>query len=48
MLLSKKTAVSSLLGKEITPPKSGQPPIDKDDIFKLPALPQKEDESESE
>ncbi|XP_050552494.1 DNA excision repair protein ERCC-5 homolog [Spodoptera frugiperda] len=48
LLLSKKTAVSSLLGKEITPPKSGQPPIDKDDIFKLPALPQKEDESESE
>ncbi|CAH0700360.1 unnamed protein product [Spodoptera exigua] len=48
LLLSKKTAVSSILGKEITPPKSGQTSIDKDDIFKLPALPQKEDESESE
>ncbi|KAJ8726583.1 hypothetical protein PYW07_001281 [Mythimna separata] len=48
LLLSKKTAVNSLLGKEISPKKSGHPSTDTDDIFKLPALPQKEDESESE
>ncbi|KAJ8729202.1 hypothetical protein PYW08_000783 [Mythimna loreyi] len=48
LLLSKKTAVNSLLGKDISPKKSGHPSTDTDDIFKLPALPQKEDESESE
>uniref|UniRef100_A0A2A4K1E7 XPG N-terminal domain-containing protein n=1 Tax=Heliothis virescens TaxID=7102 RepID=A0A2A4K1E7_HELVI len=48
LLLSKKTAISSLLGKEISPKKSGNISADNDDLFKLPALPQQEDESESE
>lgn len=49
LLLSKKTAISSLLGKEISPPKkSANTSADNDDLFKLPALPQQDDESESE
>ncbi|CAD0195939.1 unnamed protein product [Chrysodeixis includens] len=49
ILLSKKTAVNSLLGKQISPGKSGPTTSNDDDIFKLPALPQREEsESESE
>ncbi|XP_061707588.1 DNA excision repair protein ERCC-5 [Cydia pomonella] len=49
ILLSKKTAIGSLLGKQISPNKKPNPVNkDQDDMFKLPALPQnKESESES-
>ncbi|XP_063376597.1 DNA excision repair protein ERCC-5 homolog [Cydia fagiglandana] len=48
ILLSKKTALGSLLGKQISPTKRTNPVNkEQDDLFKLPALPQKE-ESESE
>ncbi|XP_063529448.1 DNA excision repair protein ERCC-5 homolog [Cydia strobilella] len=48
ILLSKKTAIGSLLGKQISPTKRTNPVNkEQDDMFKLPALPQKE-ESESE
>ncbi|XP_075992652.1 rad2 superfamily protein mus201 [Anticarsia gemmatalis] len=50
LLLSKKTAVNSLLGKQISPSKQQTSALasNNDDLFKLPALPQREDESESE
>lgn len=48
LILSKKTAVSSLLGKQISPKTSTVNDVNNDDIFKLPALPQRDDESESE
>lgn len=48
VILSKKTAISSLLGKHIPPKNSTVDDVNDDDIFKLPALPQKDDESESE
>lgn len=47
LLLGKKTAVSTLLGKQISPKKGSNAEANIDDIFKLPALPEKE-ESESE
>lgn len=47
LLLSKKTAIGSLLGKQISPKKNSNTHAQNDDMFKLPALPQKED-SESE
>ncbi|XP_023947021.2 DNA excision repair protein ERCC-5 [Bicyclus anynana] len=47
LLLGKKTAISALLGTQISPKKNKQVG-DGDDIFKLPALPEKELESESE
>uniref|UniRef100_A0A1E1WII3 XPG N-terminal domain-containing protein n=1 Tax=Pectinophora gossypiella TaxID=13191 RepID=A0A1E1WII3_PECGO len=47
LLLSKKTAVSSLLGKQISPKKPNSNTAN-DDLFKLPALPQKDEESESD
>ncbi|CAB3230545.1 unnamed protein product [Arctia plantaginis] len=57
LLLSKKTAIKSLLGKDISPSKQNQnvspsnqqiSSSNSDDLFKLPALPQREKESESE
>lgn len=48
LILSKKTAVGSLLGKQISPKHSNVHDVNEDDIFKLPALPQRDDESESE
>ncbi|XP_063838442.1 DNA excision repair protein ERCC-5 homolog isoform X1 [Ostrinia nubilalis] len=49
LLLSKKTAISSLLGKEISPKKgSSSNTTNNDDLFKLPALPENKEESESE
>ncbi|CAH2104274.1 unnamed protein product [Euphydryas editha] len=47
LLLGKKTAISTLLGKQISPKKNKQVE-NNDDLFKLPALPEKEIESESE
>lgn len=48
LVLSKKTAINSLLGKHISPKKTVVNDVNNDDIFKLPTLPQKDDESESE
>ncbi|KAG6450420.1 hypothetical protein O3G_MSEX006561 [Manduca sexta] len=48
LILSKKTAIGNLLGKQISPKKSNNVAQDADDLFKLPALPEKEEESESE
>lgn len=48
LILGKKTAISSLLGKQISPKASTVNDVNDDDIFKLPTLPQKDDESESE
>lgn len=51
LLLSKKTAVSCLLGKQISPKKGPRPDLaqaSEDDLFKLPALPIQQDESDSE
>nr|XP_026487043.1 DNA repair protein complementing XP-G cells homolog isoform X1 [Vanessa tameamea] len=47
LLLGKRTAINSLLGKQISPKKNKQVE-NNDDLFKLPALPEKEVESESE
>ncbi|OWR49278.1 mutagen-sensitive protein 201 [Danaus plexippus plexippus] len=47
LLLGKKTAIGSLLGKQISPTKNKQPQAN-DDIFKLPELPEKGAYSESE
>ncbi|CAH2231781.1 jg7193 [Pararge aegeria aegeria] len=47
LLLGKKTAISALLGNQISPKKNKQVE-DGDDLFKLPALPEKESQSESE
>ncbi|XP_034827576.1 DNA excision repair protein ERCC-5 homolog [Maniola hyperantus] len=47
LLLGKKTAISALLGKQISP-KKNKPVEDSDDLFKLPALPDRDTESESE
>lgn len=46
-MLGKKTAISALLGKQISP-KKNKPVEDSDDLFKLPALPDRDTESESE
>lgn len=49
LLLSKKTAISSLLGKDISPKKGKTTNTDNnDDLFKLPALPETKQETESE
>ncbi|KAM3964759.1 rad2 superfamily protein mus201 [Aphomia sociella] len=48
LLLSKKTAISSLLGKQISPKKHTTDTASSDDLFKLPALPVREEESESD
>ncbi|XP_014368523.2 DNA repair protein UVH3 [Papilio machaon] len=49
LLLGKRTAIGSLLGKQISPKKANPATdVNRDDMFKLPALPQKEEESESE
>ncbi|CAH0748721.1 unnamed protein product [Diatraea saccharalis] len=49
LLLSKKTALSSLLGKDLSPKKgTTSNETDNDDIFKLPALPERKDESDLE
>ncbi|CAH2067355.1 unnamed protein product, partial [Iphiclides podalirius] len=48
LLLGKKTAISSLLGKKISPKKSGINEENDDDIFKLPALSQRDEETESD
>ncbi|KAJ2953876.1 hypothetical protein O0L34_g1504 [Tuta absoluta] len=48
LLLTKKTAVSTLLGKQISPKKGNTSNANNDDLFKLPALPVKDIESESE
>ncbi|KAI5640699.1 XPG i-region domain-containing protein [Phthorimaea operculella] len=48
LLLTKKTAVSTLLGKQISPKKASTSNANNDDLFKLPALPAKDIESESE
>ncbi|CAG9566583.1 unnamed protein product [Danaus chrysippus] len=48
LLLGKKTAIGSLLGKQISPTKNKQPQTNNDDIFKLPELPEKGGYSESE
>ncbi|XP_046961332.1 DNA excision repair protein ERCC-5 isoform X2 [Vanessa cardui] len=47
LLLGKRTAINTLLGKQISPKKTKQTESN-DDLFKLPALPEKEIESESE
>ncbi|XP_063358221.1 DNA excision repair protein ERCC-5 [Cydia amplana] len=48
ILLGKKTAIGSLLGKQISPTKRANPVNkEQDDMFKLPALPERE-ESDSE
>lgn len=49
LLLSKKSAIGRILGKEISP-KKGPPTnaANNDDLFKLPALPENKEESESE
>ncbi|XP_045512140.1 DNA excision repair protein ERCC-5 homolog [Pieris brassicae] len=47
LLIGKKTAVGALLGKQISPKKINTNAND-EDIFKLPALPQKETESDTE
>ncbi|KAL4712953.1 hypothetical protein ACJJTC_012023 [Scirpophaga incertulas] len=47
LLLSKKTAINSLLGKNISPKKNNNTNV-ADDIFILPALPEKQEETESE
>lgn len=47
LILGKKTAISALLGKQISPKKNKQAD-NNDDLFKLPALPEKEAETESE
>lgn len=48
--MSKKTAIGSILGKDISPKKGAQSKLhtDDDDIFKLPTLPQKDETTESE
>ncbi|XP_068621435.1 DNA excision repair protein ERCC-5 homolog [Battus philenor] len=49
MLLGKKTAIGNILGKQISPKKvSGLSEEDKDDLFKLPALPKRDEETDSE
>lgn len=48
LLTVKKTAISTLLDKHVSPKKASAPEPNNDEIFKLPALPQKESESESE
>lgn len=48
LLLSKKTAINSLLGKQISPKKNVAQTENEDNIFKLPELPKKNQESESE
>ncbi|VVC88947.1 unnamed protein product [Leptidea sinapis] len=45
ILLSKKTAIGALLGKQISPKKNKNTIEKDDDLFKLPALPQNEEES---
>ncbi|XP_047514464.1 DNA excision repair protein ERCC-5 isoform X1 [Pieris napi] len=47
LLIGKKTAVGALLGKQISPKKINTNEND-EDIFKLPALPQKETKSDTE
>ncbi|XP_022124969.2 DNA excision repair protein ERCC-5 homolog isoform X1 [Pieris rapae] len=47
LLIGKKTAVGALLGKQISPKKINTNAND-EDIFKLPELPQKETESDTE
>ncbi|XP_050361746.1 DNA excision repair protein ERCC-5 homolog [Nymphalis io] len=47
LLLGKRTVINTLLGKQISP-KKNKPAEKNDDLFKLPALPDKEIESESE
>lgn len=40
-MLSKKTAIGSLLGKQLSPTKKvSKPTQNEDDLFKLPALPE--------
>lgn len=46
LLLGKKTAISTLLGKQISPKKNKQ--VENNDIFKLPELPEQDRESDSE
>ncbi|KPI94605.1 DNA repair protein complementing XP-G cells-like [Papilio xuthus] len=49
LLLGKRTAIGSLLGKQISPKKANAAnDVNRDDMFKLPALPQKEEETETE
>ncbi|XP_059049840.1 DNA excision repair protein ERCC-5 [Achroia grisella] len=48
LLLSKKTAISSLLGKQISPRRDSSDVAAQDDLFKLPALPARQEDSESE
>lgn len=50
LLLTKKTAIGSILGNQISPKKPAQTlhPSADDDIFKLPELPQREVDTESE
>lgn len=48
LLLSKKTAINSLLGKQISPKKNVAQTENEDNIFKLPELPKKNQESESD
>ncbi|CAG4997697.1 unnamed protein product [Parnassius apollo] len=49
LLLGKKSAIGSLLGKQISPKKaSNLAAVNNEDIFKLPALPQRDEETESE
>ncbi|XP_045511657.1 DNA repair protein UVH3 isoform X1 [Colias croceus] len=47
LLIGKKTAIGALLGKQISPKKSNAPQND-DDLFKLPAMPQREEETDTE
>lgn len=51
ILLTKKTALGSLLGKQISPKKASKPCVQTDeDLFKLPTLPAipRHDDEESE
>ncbi|CAK1602790.1 unnamed protein product [Parnassius mnemosyne] len=49
LLLGKKSAIGNLLGKQISPKKSSNlAEVNNEDIFKLPALPQQDEETESE